>query len=100
MNEIFEDKMKMIANLSQEEIMKRVEEVKNICINYCGKCPSYEGTQETDFGFCITGKSSKITEEKSCICKSCPITKGMVLRWVYYCIRGSGRELSAAERNE
>ena len=88
----FEEMMKGMAGMSQEEMMKKVGEVKNVCKNFCGKCPSYEGTGETDFGFCSTGKSQKITEEKGCICGGCPVTEMMGLRWGYYCTKGSGRE--------
>ena len=84
--------MKAMAGMPQEKMMKRVQGIKKVCKDYCGKCPSYTGTGETDFGFCATGKSSKITEEKGCICAGCPITKGMALRWEYYCTRGSDRE--------
>ncbi|RMF90209.1 MAG: DUF2769 domain-containing protein [Methanobacteriota archaeon] len=84
--------------MSEEERANKIEEVKGVCKNFCGNCPSYTGTGETDYGFCATGKSSKITEEKGCLCPGCPITGAMSLRWQYYCTGGAARELSAAEK--
>ncbi len=88
----FEEMMKGMAGMSQEEMMKKVAQVKDVCKNFCVKCPSYEGTGETDLGFCSMGKSQKITEEKGCLCGGCPVTEMMGLRWEYYCTKGSGRE--------
>jgi hypothetical protein len=98
MAETFEEKAAAMMAMSEEEMAKKVEEVKSVCKNYCGNCPSYAGTGETDYGFCTTGKSSAITEEKGCLCPNCPITNAMSLRWGYYCTRGAARELSAAEK--
>ena len=65
--EIIEENMEKMKDLPQEEIEKQMKEmmvhIKEVCKEYCGKCPSYEGTGETDFGFCGPGKSEKITEE-------------------------------------
>lgn len=95
----FEDVLEQMAGMSQEEMMAKVEENKKICADYCGKCPSYEGTGETKLVFCALGKSDKITQEKGCLCPGCPIQTDMMhLRWDYYCTKGSGRELSAAEK--
>lgn len=100
--EIMEENMERMKDLSPEERDKQMKEwmirTKGVCKEYCGKCPSYEGTGETDLVFCAMGKSDKITEEKGCICGKCPITEEMGLRWGYYCTRGSSRDLSAAEK--
>lgn len=95
MTETFEEEMEMMKDLSEEEMAKRMEEVKNICKAFCGECPSYTGTGETELGFCTIGKSNVIKEEKGCLCGSCPVTPKMSLRWGYYCTRGSGREQQA-----
>lgn len=100
MNQTFEEKMKGFAALPKEEMEKQVAQLKNVCKDYCGKCPTYKGTKETDFGFCAIGKSKKITKSKGCLCKSCPITKNMSLRWEYYCKLGSGSEQSAKEKKK
>lgn len=88
----FEEMMEKMENMAQEEMQKQIQEVKKVCKDYCGKCPTYKGTGETEFGFCATGKADKITEEKKCLCAQCPITEKMGLRWEFYCTRGSGQE--------
>ncbi|TXT58449.1 MAG: hypothetical protein BAJALOKI1v1_1650010 [Promethearchaeota archaeon] len=86
--------MQKMGNMSQEEMKKQLENVKEICKDYCGKCPSYTGTGETKLGFCATGKSDIIKAEKGCLCPECPVYEDMGLRWMVYCTRGSGSELS------
>lgn len=92
----FEEKMEAMKGLSEEEMAERIKKVKAACI--CAGCPSYEGTGETELGFCALGKSSVIKEEKGCTCGSCPVTEMMSLRWLYYCTRGAARELAVAEK--
>ena len=89
--------MERMAGLSDEEKAKKIEEVKQVCRDFCGVCPSYAGTGEKDYGFCATGRAHAISVEDGCICESCPITDGLSLRWEYYCTRGSGREQAAQE---
>ena len=91
----FEEKIKMM-NMMMTEKQKNdgLENTKFICKDYCGKCPSYQGTGEADLAFCMIGRSNKITEEKGCLCGQCPITKTMSLRWSNYCTKGSAVELS------
>jgi hypothetical protein len=67
-----------------------------MCRDYCGKCPSYNGTGEEFRAFCVLEKNSIITEKKACLCGQCPMTKTMSLRWGHYCIDGSALELSQA----
>ncbi|MHA1187072.1 MAG: DUF2769 domain-containing protein [Candidatus Heimdallarchaeota archaeon] len=94
----YEEKIKIMSGMTEKEISDGLEQVKFMCKDYCGKCPSYQGTGETDLGFCSIGKSSKIKEKKGCLCKQCPIYKMMSLRWEYYCTDGSALELSNAEK--
>jgi len=89
--------MKAMEDLTEEEMAEKIKEIKKICADYCGNCPSYMGTGEEDLGFCAIGKSKHITEEKGCLCGSCPVTENMSLRWGYYCTRGSGREQAKKE---
>ena len=91
----FEEKIKMM-NMSMTEKQKQdaLINLKHICKDYCGKCPSYQGTGETELAFCTVGKSSKITENKGCLCGECPISAQMSLRWANYCTAGSGLDLS------
>ena len=65
-----------------------LEEVKRVCSGFCSACPSYKGSGETRLGFCFTGKSSKIKQEKGCLCGSCPIQLRYSLKGSYYYTRG------------
>ncbi|MFX1294879.1 MAG: DUF2769 domain-containing protein [Promethearchaeota archaeon] len=95
----FEDKMKMLySKMSEKQKKTNREQVIYMCRNYCGKCPSHEGTGEESLGFCMVGKSSVITEKKACLCEQCPVSKLMSLRWAYYCTEGSAIELSQSEK--
>ena len=93
----FEEKMKLLyGQMSEKQKRDSREQVIYTCRNFCGKCSSYEGTGENSLAFCMEGKSSIITEKKDCLCKQCPISKTMSLRWGYYCTEGSAMELSQA----
>jgi len=95
----FEQKMQILfSKMNERQKRESREQVIYMCKDYCGKCPSYEGTGETSLGFCTIGKSSVIKEKKGCLCGQCPITKTMSLRWEYYCTTGSALELSQAEK--
>lgn len=98
-NLTFEQKLQMIySRLTERQKRENQEQVLYICKDYCGKCPSHKGIEETALGFCMIGKSSVIKEKKGCLCGQCPITKTMSLRWAYYCTNGSALELSEAEK--
>ena len=94
----YEEKIKIMAGMTEKEINDGIKQLKYICKDYCGKCPSYQGTGETNFAFCSIGKSSLIKEKKGCLCKQCPVTRMMSLRWDFYCTDGNALELSNAER--
>ncbi len=89
-----------MKDMSEEERTQAIEKIKEVCKTFCGECPSYKGTGETELAFCALGKSNAIKEEKGCLCPSCPITGQMSLRWNYYCTRGAGKEQSAAGNAE
>ncbi len=88
----YEEVLKEMEKLSPQERQKGMEEAKKICKEYCGRCPTHQGTGETELVFCGIGKSKRIKSEKGCICPGCPIQRNMSLRWDYYCIRGSAKE--------
>lgn len=95
----FEEKFNMLnGTMSEKQRKENLEQVKYICKDYCGKCPSFEGTGEDSLAFCMEGKSSVITEKKACLCGGCPISRTMSLRWGYYCTDGSAIELSKSEK--
>jgi hypothetical protein len=92
MAEGFAEKMAAMGNMSEEEIARIMEEIKDVCQHYCNGCPSYDDTGETELAFCTTGKSDKVNEELGCMCTSCPVTEKLSLEWDYYCMKGSGRD--------
>ena len=94
----FEEKIQMFfGKMTEKQIRENQEQVRYTCREYCGKCPSYQGTGEESLAFCMEGKSSLITEKKGCVCGKCPISKTMSLRWGYYCTEGSAFDLSESE---
>jgi hypothetical protein len=94
----FEDKIKIMNGMTERQINEGLEQIEFICKDYCGKCPSYQGTGEVNLAFCSIGKSSLIKEKKGCLCKHCPVTRMMSLRWEYYCTEGKAQTLSKAEK--
>ncbi|MHA1300672.1 MAG: DUF2769 domain-containing protein [Candidatus Helarchaeota archaeon] len=98
-NTTFEEKMNMLySKMSEKQMKDSRKQIMYMCKDYCGKCPSYKGTGEVSLAFCINGKSSIITEPKTCLCGQCPISKMMSLRWGHYCTNGSAIELSQSEK--
>jgi len=93
----FEEKIKMIEQMTDAQIKNSMEQIKFICKDYCGKCPTYKNTGEVKLGFCTMGKSKVIHQKKECLCSKCPISKSMSMRWKYYCTEGTAIELSVAE---
>ncbi len=77
---------------------KRLVELKGKCI--CPDCPSYNdcAKQKGELFFCSfdSGKSDCITEEKWCICETCPVTEELGLTKIYYCIKGNENEQRGA----
>ena len=47
----FEEKIKIMDSMTEKQKNDGIEQVKYICKDYCGKCPSYEGTGETNLCF-------------------------------------------------
>ena len=94
----FEEKIKIMEEMTEKQIREGFEQTKFMCKDYCGNCPSYQGTGETNLAFCAVGKSAKIKEKKGCLCSQCPVSKMMSYRWEYYCIEGSAIDLSNAEK--
>jgi hypothetical protein len=65
----------------------------------CKKCPSYVECEERG-GFCWVGKSTCIKEKKGCICPECPVTAKLNLKWGYYCLNGSAKDLMEKEKTQ
>ncbi len=86
----FEQMMKEMNKMSQDEVAAKIKELDRKCI--CGMCPTYMGTGEKKLTFCAIGKSTVVKKENGCICPGCPVQMELALRWDYYCIKGSGKE--------
>ncbi|QSZ67323.1 DUF2769 domain-containing protein [Methanofollis aquaemaris] len=86
----FEEKVRAMKNMAPEEVQAAVEKLKSMCV--CQGCPSYnrcakEGNESL---FCSSGKSFMcISDEKSCICPTCPVPKEMGLKYTFFCTRGA-----------
>ena len=72
--------------------MDRTEAVSQ-CI--CNMCPSYFECGET-IAFCLadSGKSKCIITESGCICPGCSVQETMKLKHMFYCTRGSEKDLT------
>jgi hypothetical protein len=87
--------------MDPQEMEQKKQMVLQMCT--CEGCPSYKdcsqegGEKEKGFCFPTIGKSKCITEEKGCICGSCPVTAKMGLKHGYYCTRGSEKEQMAKD---
>lgn len=61
--------------MTPERMDEWVKHVRSACV--CEGCATYMalGTKDDYIAYCFLtrGKSKKITEEKGCICASCPI---------------------------
>lgn len=88
----FEEKMSAISLMSEAEITNMIDDIKAICRNFCGECPSYTATDETELAFCARGTAEKVCEELGCMCGACPVSDRLSLRWNYYCMKGSGEK--------
>jgi hypothetical protein len=89
----FEEVMKMMSKMTDEERMKSMKDKKSLCI--CGSCPSYNdcAKDKGELLYCSLGASpSCITEAPACICGACPVTTKMGLKNQYFCTKGSEKE--------
>ncbi|MCE5330318.1 DUF2769 domain-containing protein [bacterium] len=68
------------------------EQAAKSCI--CGYCPSYFNCGEK-LAFCLSqsGKSKCIVSEFGCVCPGCPIQQELGFDKIYYCTRGSEKDL-------
>jgi hypothetical protein len=86
----FGEAIKSFAGMSPERMKEAAGRFKNLCT--CPACPTYtecaKNAQERLF--CAVGKSFVcISQEKDCICPTCPITGELGLKNKLYCMRGS-----------
>ena len=71
--------------------MKKEEYKGPKCI--CKQCPSYIKSSE-EIAYCFRGKSKAIKEEKGCLCPACPVQEKFKFKHVYYCTKGSEKQLT------
>jgi len=74
-----------------EEMKQKKQMVLSMCI--CKNCPTWvEGAEPIGFCFPAIGKNPMITEEKGCICPTCPVFSKLSLTKDYFCTKGSEKE--------
>lgn len=70
--------------------MAKVEDTReneNICMTFCGSCPTYPGVEGEGL-FCARGKSSAPKEKTGCNCGMCDVQNKFGCQDQYYCING------------
>jgi hypothetical protein len=86
----FEQMMKDVKGMSAAEMTKELEKYKNVCI--CPKCPTHNkcAKNANEILFCLVGKSFMcISEDKGCICPTCPNTPEFGLKNKSFCMKGA-----------
>ena len=86
----FDEAMKSFAAMPPSRMKETAEKFKSMCT--CPSCPTYTDCAKNaqEILFCAVGRSFVcISQEKECICPTCPITDEMGLKNTYYCTRGS-----------
>ena len=88
-----EKTLESLSKMKPAEAKTKMKELKEACD--CPTCPSYNRCSKVDeeLLFCFAGKSSCITDDKGCLCPSCPITHMQGLKHQYYCLRGSEMQM-------
>jgi hypothetical protein len=82
--------MKQMMTMPKDQVMKKVGELNKMCI--CGSCPTYTSCAKNagESMFCAHGTSFHcITENKGCVCPTCPVTKPLGLKHQAYCMMGT-----------
>ncbi len=86
----FEQMMKNVKGMSPEELVAAEEKFKGMC--NCPGCPTHNKCAKNakELLFCITGKSFMcISEDKGCICPSCPVAAEFGLKYKSFCLKGA-----------
>ena len=86
----FEELHKEWAKVPASKQMKMDEAKKAECT--CPKCPTYTSCAKNaqELLFCMKGKSFMcISEDKGCICPSCPVTSEYGLKNKFFCLKGA-----------
>jgi hypothetical protein len=86
----FEKTMEGIAKKTPQEQAALVADLKTKCP--CGGCPTYNScaSKAKENLFCVVGKSFMcISDDKGCICPTCPLGKSVGLKYQKFCLKGS-----------
>ena len=86
----FEQMMQAVKGMSPADLKKEIEKYNGMCT--CPQCPTYNkcARNAKELLFCATGKSFMcITEEKGCICPTCPVTPEFGLKNTFFCTKGA-----------
>ncbi len=95
----FDQYMESMKDFGPEEVRNLIEENKKKCV--CAKCPSYNdcAARKRELLYCLVGKSRECQlDELGCICPDCPVTVELDLKNLYYCTRGSEKEMRRPEQ--
>jgi len=94
----FENMMRMMSKMTQEERMKTIEANKALCV--CPTCPTYNecAKEKDELFYCALGVSATcIIKESGCLCPACPITEKMGLTKDYFCTKGTEQQQRATK---
>jgi hypothetical protein len=86
----FEKMMMDVKGTSSAQLSRDMEKYRSQCI--CGKCPTYTtcARNAKEMVFCLVGKSFMcISEQKTCICPTCPLTPECGLKHTSFCMKGA-----------
>ena len=86
----FEKTMESIAKKTPQEQADLIADFKAKCP--CGGCPTYTvcASKAKEKLFCVVGKSFMcISDDKGCICPTCPIGRDVGLKYQKFCLKGS-----------
>jgi len=86
----YEEILNAMKKMSPAEMATAVEKYRGMCT--CPSCPSYNRCAKNakEMLFCATGKSFMcISDEKGCICPTCPVTPEFGLKNKFFCTRGA-----------
>lgn len=83
---------KQLMTLPKEQAKEKIGELMKMC--NCPNCPTYtECAKNAKEGlFCAMGQSFCNTENKGCICATCPVHKQLELKYQAFCLMGSEKD--------
>jgi hypothetical protein len=86
----FEETILSMTGMSSEDRAESDKKFGALCM--CPACPTYNrcAGNAQELLFCLMGKSFLcISDEKGCICPTCPVTTEFGFRHLFFCRRGN-----------